>query len=200
MTGPVEAVWIALTLTTAVLTVLALRDAHQRWNALRKYNGSARGIVARANIFEERVRLYVQVVLFVLGVPSLFRPGDVALTPFVVLFLTIAIALFLNTIHARTTRQRLDDVTEADLAHERDILRMEKRLNVRADDRSAVLIAKVEENTEISREAYHEANSVNEKIASQGAVIVEQGEHAAADRLTSRDTNETAHRIDERVP
>lgn len=74
----------------------------------------------------------------------------------------------------------------------------------RIEDR---LVAKIDANTRLTQrasdsadKAYDAANSVNEKIAAHGDTLVSQGEAMAADREVGKDTNETAHRIDERVP
>lgn len=44
------------------------------------------------------------------------------------------------------------------------------------------------------------ASAVRETLRDQNETLLAQGEQAAEDRLVGADTNETAHRIDERIP
>lgn len=145
----VEGFWLALSLGTGFLTLLALIQAYRDWGALKRFNGSARGVVARSNIFGEWMRLYVQIVFLALVIPAAFREGDTPLTPTLVLFLSVPVAIFANTVNTRRVRGILAHKLLDEIVKEREtsMARLER---------------KIDENTAI--------------------------------------TNETAHRIDERVP
>lgn len=102
--------------------------------------------------------------------------------------------------------------TAASAADDRMISQAERAVDDRT--RTGRIEDAIAENTDLTKlaaeaadHAYHEANSVNEKIASQGAVIVRQGAEAVTDRErgariedVSIDTNQRTIDIQERLP
>ncbi len=100
----------------------------------------------------------------------------------------------------------------ASAADDRVISQSERAVDDRA--RTSRIEVAIAENTELTQlaadaadHAYTEANGLNEKIASQGAVIVKQGEDAAEDRErgvriedVATDTRQRTIDIQERLP
>lgn len=194
-----ETVLVVVNAVGIGLTLWAERSAAADAASVRALNGHIVGIVVRGNLLRERVRLVSQVVL--LGVGVSFMTGPPPHPPRIWGLLVVSMLALGNTLIEARDRQRIGRQGRAEIAAERD-----RRMD-RIEDRGAQLSADIAENTRLTQEAsdnataaYHEANSLNVKIASHGAVLVSQGEDAAADRLVSADTNEVAHRIDDRVP
>lgn len=190
----VEAVWLSVTLAGFVLTLFALWDAWVARGVVKRLNGHAREIAAAANVRREAIRLVVQTLFLIVVIPGLFSDRPLVLSISVAALIAVPVVLLANSVVDTVDRRRLIGVIETAmrLDSERSLGRIE---------------AAIAENTELTQlaadhadAAYKVANNVNQKIASQGEAIIEQGEHAAADRLIGADTNETAHRIDERIP
>jgi hypothetical protein len=162
----VELGWITVNLVAAVLTVAALIDARSDWSALKAFNGSARGIVARGNFRRETFRLGSQLALLLVALPSVFTNREVNLSLSLVALLLVPVFILANTLSDRQMRHALAHKLEADIVKERDasLGLMEARLNARADERAGIVTEQAE------------------------------GLQAVAD-----ETNETAHRIDERL-
>ena len=163
----IELGWISVNLIAAAMTVAALLEARSDWAILKGFNGSARGIVARATIRRETFRLCSQVALLLVAVPAIFSDREVVLTLPLVALLCVPVFILANTLSDRRMRHALAHKLEADIVKERDasLNRMEARLNARADERAGLVTEQAE------------------------------GLQAVAD-----ETNETAHRIDKRVP
>ena len=197
----VELFWISVNVVGLSLTVWALRDAQSNVAAVRSMNGAIVGVAARGNLFREWIRLAIQMAFLAVGILSATDGRETQFTLVVALLLSVPIMLVTNTLSEMRDRRIIGTKSTAAIAHERD-RRME-----RIEDQGVQLSADIAENTRITQQAsdnadaaYREANNVNEKIADHGATLVTQGENAAADRVVGRDTNATAHRIDERVP
>jgi hypothetical protein len=160
----VEALWVILNLVTAALTLSALVDARADRSAVRLLNGHARDLAANGIVRREAIRLVVQVLLLAIAVPGLFSDAPRPLTPGLVMLMAIPVLLLLSSFFDARDRKALTVLVAADL------------LATRAT-KDAEIIAALHENTRISQKAsdaadaaYHEANTVNEKLAamSQG--------------------------------
>ena len=186
----VEAVWIALNLSTLILTASAYWDARADRSAVALLNGHARELAANGIVRREAFRLAIQSLLLLIVVPGAFSDVPTPLNYFVGILMAIPVLLLVSSIlDARDRKQMVVLVTADTLAKREDAL---ERIE-----------AALEHNTEISQQAsdhadaaYHEANNVNNKIASQGAVLVRQGEaqaesQARGDEIqaTGEDTN-----------
>ena len=199
--SPVELFWVSVNVLGLSLTLWALMDAQRNVTAVRSMNGAIVGVAARGNLFREQIRLAIQLVFLAVGLFAAADPRQTPLTVPVGLLLSVPVLLVTNTVSELRDRRIIAGKSVAAISLERD-RRME-----RLEDQGAQLSADIAENTRITQQAsdnadaaYREANNVNEKIADHGATLVLQGESAAADRLVGQDTNDTAHRIDERVP
>jgi hypothetical protein len=160
----VEALWVILNLVTAALTLSALVDARADRSAVRLLNGHARDLAANGIVRREAIRLVVQVLLLAIAVPGLFSDAPRPLTPGLVMLMAIPVLLLLSSFFDARDRKALTVLVAADL------------LATRAT-KDAEIIAALHENTRISQKAsdaadaaYHEANTVNAKLAamSQG--------------------------------
>lgn len=114
------------------------------------------------------------------------------------------------TLNAANSAERAHDA--ASVVGDRALSQEERAAGDR--ERAVRIEGALAENTDITKlaaehadNAYREANSVNEKIASQGAVLVSQGKNAVEDRArgvriedVSTDTNKRAIDIQERLP
>lgn len=181
------------------LTLWAERSAAADAASVRALNGHIVGIVVRGNLLRERFRLASQIVL--LGIGLSFLTGPPSWPPRMLGVLIVSCLAVGSTLTEFRGRQKVGRYARAEIAAERD-----RRMD-RLEDQGAQLSADIAENTRLTQEAsdnataaYSAANSLNVKIAGHGAALVSQGDAAAADRLVSADTNETAHRIDARVP
>ncbi len=142
------AFWVAVNGTCAILTALALIDA---WR-LRGIGGAARRIVARGNVRRVALALAVQVALLSLAVPGYT----------VWKLIAAAVLLLVSTVLDAIDRRSLRHLTLEEVLAERDttLARIEQ---------------KVEEVGRQATAAYHEANSVNQKIDARTHAI-ERGE------------------------
>lgn len=197
----VELFWISVNVVGLSLTVWALRDAQRNVVAVRSLNGAIVGVAARGNLFREQLRFVIQTLFLAVGILSATDGREATLTLPAALLLMVPVLIVVNTLSEMRDRHIIVRKSDAAISAERD--RRMDRLEAQGH-RIEVGIAA---NTVISqgarddaREAATAANSVNEKIADHGATLVEQGTAQAEDRKVGRDTNETAHRIDERVP
>ena len=136
--NPVEAFWVFTNLAGALVTVALLFDAWQERRAyMRTPNDSARRqartLVVTGNVRREAIRLYMQIALLVLAVPSLLRPGDVPFTfdlstpestaatistVALLSLITVPVALLVNSLLDMRERHRLRLVT---VEHDRDL-------------------------------------------------------------------------------
>lgn len=193
---PLEAFWVTILAIAFGVTLMGLIDARDNSKAIKLLNGHARELAAAGTIRREALRLVVQALLFSVAVPGLFEDRPVHLSwPLVALMLVPVVLLHATVMDARD-RRRMTAITAAELVIERD-------------DSVKRLMRAIEENTAISQaasdnaeKAYHEANTVNEKIAHQGERIdilgADQAERASvADKMagTVEGTAEEVHDI-----
>lgn len=197
----VEGFWLTVNLATFILTLFALWDAWVAKGIVRRLNGHAREIAAAGNLRREVIRLVVQTLLLFVVIPGLFTDHPTTLSLPLVALIAVPMVLLLGSVYDTIDRRRLIGTVEQALRGE-----SEQSLT-----RIEVAIA---ENTELTQQAadhadlaYKEANSVNEKIATQGAAILAQGEDAVVDRErgvrveeVGKDTNERAIDIQGRMP
>lgn len=189
-----EGFWILVNTITLAFVVGALSDARATQSAAELLKAPpSRVLVVAGDVRNEILRLVKVLILMTIAIPGIFfADGEVRPAPFRVLPIVALIGLALlllaqSFIDARARKRLLVLVTaEAlevktnDLAELRDMLVDNTRISQEASDHAD--------------KAYHEANSVNEKIASQGAAIFKQGETMDADRAhnaASRGTIET---------
>ena len=175
----VEALWVAITLSTFVLTFGAFLDARADRTAVRLLNGNARELAASGIVRREAIRTVVQAFLLALAVPGLFSARDTPVSFGVVVLMVVAVLLLLASLFDARDRKAMTILVAAELLIERN-------------DAFTRLEAQIAENTQISQQAsdhadlaYKEANSVNEKIAAQGVVLVDQGKAIAAQGAVS---------------
>ena len=177
MIDPVEGLWIALGLTAFVLTFTAFTDARASQKAVRVLNGRAREMAADGIVRREVIRLVVQVLLLSLVIPGLFDDRQTDLfNPLVLTLMVIQGLILFSTILDSRERKSLTILVAADL------------LNVQTNVLNRIE-EKLDANTQISQKAsdhadaaFHEANSLNMKIAAQADALITQGEELAADR------------------
>lgn len=177
MVNVVEGLWIALGLTAFALTFTALVDARASQKAVKALNGKAREIAADGIVRREVIRLIVQSLLLSLVIPGLFSDAETPFfNPFVLTLMGVQGMILLSTVLDGRDRKALTMVVAGEL------------LNVQTSALNRIE-EKLDANTEISQKAsdhadaaYHEANSVNLKIAAQGEALITQGEELAADR------------------
>ena len=104
--SPVEAVWFLVTLFAVAVTWLNLVDANESWRAVR-HTGRVREIQARANVRREAVRLVINGSLLYLVIPALFRPGDTALSPALLVIMAVPVGMAVNSHLDRLTRKTI---------------------------------------------------------------------------------------------
>lgn len=189
-----EAVWFVVTLATFVMTLLSLWDAWVTLGVVKRLNGHAREIAANSNFRREAIRLVTQTLLLFVVIPSLFVDRPIQLNPQIIALTLVPVALFANSALDTLDRRRLIGTVEKAMIAE----------NTKTLGRIEVAITANTELTQVAAEhadsAYREANSVNEKIASQGEILIAHGEALTQDLALNQDTNDTTHRIDDRVP
>ena len=173
---PIEAFWLVVNLVTLAFTIAGLLDAIDNKRAVKLMNGYARELASSGNVRRSWLLSIIAGLLVVVVIPGLFVDRPVPPSPPVIALLLMPVALLVLVVTDARDRRRMTAITAAEIVIEREssIERLERL---------------VLENTAISqdaaqsaKEAFHEANSVNEKIAAQGAALVSQGEELAADR------------------
>lgn len=154
---PIELVWIVMNLSSVVITGASLIEAYRRWVESRRLNGkhAARRLVAQSNTRREGLRFIAQVLLLSLVLPGLFLDRSVVLNPFTGALIAISAVLLLQTVLDTQVRFQLNDLLE-------DTVPVS----------TVALEESVQANIELTKQgighaeaAYHEANTVNEKIA-----------------------------------
>lgn len=189
----IEAIWITLNLTTFVLTASALLDAMADRAAVRLLNGRARELAAAGIVRREVLRLAVQALFLIAIVPGLFVERPVSLTPTVLALMSVPAILLVSSVLDARDRKAMTVIVASDaLSYRADALqRIESELK-----KNTAISVKASEHADA---AYHEANSVNLKIASQGDAMVAQGERAESIAETVDDTHERVIDIQERT-
>jgi hypothetical protein len=196
--SPLEFTWVALNLLTLAFTITAFFDARADREAVRLLNGKARELAATGILRREGIRVIVQLMLLAVAVPGLFladrepRPPEIAVFTISCLMAVPVLLLVSSFWDARDRKRMTVLVTAEPLVTKTTSL-----------DR---IEAALERNTTISQQAsdhadraYHEANSVNEKIASQGAALVRQGDAMDADRARTAAAIDTIDTTAEQV-
>lgn len=99
--GPIEAIWLSLTLIGAGVTFIAYLDALRDRKAARALNGTIEGvvrrIVARGNVRRELVRLAIQSLFLAIALPSVFSTAEIRLTPFLLGLMALPALQLVNT-------------------------------------------------------------------------------------------------------
>jgi len=172
--GPLEALWIVTNLTTFALTLSALVDARADREAVKLLNGHARELAASGIVRREWIRLIVQMLLLAVAIPGVVSDREIVLTLPIAALMAVPCLLLLSSFLDARDRKALTVLVAADLL-------------AGTTSELAAIRADIAENTRISQEAsdhadkaYHEANDVNNKIARQGAALVQQGEDRAS--------------------
>lgn len=157
---PIEALWFIVNAATLLFTAGALVDARRDYAAALtdgEVTGDARRLTARGNVRREGLRVVVQVLLISIVMPGLFTDRPITLSPVLVALILVPIVLLVSTVLDARDRTRLADML---------------LVAVRAERSQLALEASVQEGNELTREgirhaeaAYHEANTVNSKIA-----------------------------------
>jgi hypothetical protein len=177
--SPLEFAWLLVNTVTLVFVVNALFDARADRRAVRLLNGKARELAATGIVRRELTRVIKVALLLSVAVPGLFfadgqvRPEPLRVYPIVAL-MAIALLLLVQSFWDARDRKAMTVLVTAEAL-------------VTKTDAFSELKGMLADNTRISQEAsdhadkaYHEANDVNNKIARQGAALVEQGEARAA--------------------
>ena len=99
----VEAIWLAINLFSAGVLFANTIAAWHDWRA-NKGAGRANEIQAWANVRTELILLYVVLVLIVISLPALTKPGETPLTLPLALFISLALAIAILSVLARRTR------------------------------------------------------------------------------------------------
>ena len=94
----IEAIWIVLNLVAFIVTVLALREAHQDRRAVLAYNGKARELAAWGNVRREIFRAVIQLLLLFLVLPGLYSDRPVSLSFGVVVLMSVSSLLLVATV------------------------------------------------------------------------------------------------------
>jgi hypothetical protein len=193
----VEVAWITINVIAATMTIAALLEARHDWAVLRKFNGSARGVVARGTIRRETFRLLSQLALLAIALPAVFSDREIVLTPTLILLLSVPVFILANTISDRRTRNVLHAKLEEDIVKERDasLDRLRTELNADADARAAGLNARADE-----REAAANVRADDHaKVAGARAAVVTK--RADEIKVTADETAVEVHEIhDATVP
>lgn len=114
--GPVEAVWLLLTISGSVITLWALLDARRDRDAIAHLNGDVRSIAVKGNVRREWVRFLIQVVLMSLVLPSLFSDAEVRLTWFTAALMSLPALQLVNTGSDYIDRRRIARKLTAEMA------------------------------------------------------------------------------------
>jgi hypothetical protein len=164
---PLEAIWTVVNGITLLLTIVAYVEARRDLaiaHADESQRHAAREFTARSNVRREALRVVVQVMLISIVIPGLFSDRPISLTPAIIMLILVPVVMLASTILDARDRTSLGEM----------LLEV-----VRMDRMTLALEASVQENIGLTREgighaqaasdkadaAYHEANTVNQKIA-----------------------------------
>lgn len=155
----IEAFWFIVNAATLMFTLGALVEARRDQVAARiddDITADARRLTATGNVRREALRVVVQILLISIVLPGLFTDRPITISPVLVALILVPVVLFVATAFDARDRIRLADMLLVAVRSERAALALE---------------SSVQEGNELTREgikhaeaAYHEANSVNEKI------------------------------------
>jgi hypothetical protein len=154
---PIEAIWIVMNLSAVVITAASFVEAYRRLVEARRLNGkhAARRLVAGSNTRREGMRWIAQALLLALVLPGLFLDRPVTLNPLTAALIAISAVLLVQTILDTRDRYRLNDILEDPVPVSTVALEESVQTN----------IALTKAAGDKAEAAYHEANTVNEKIA-----------------------------------
>lgn len=189
----VEGLWIFINLAAFSLTLTALVEARADRAAVKILNGHARELAADSIVRREAIRVVVQLLLLSVAVPGLFVDRPIVFTPAVGALMAVPVLILISSFLDARDRKSLTVLVAADLLAD-------------TTNELAAIRADIAENTEVSREAvvearraYHEANSLNEKIAVQGEALVAQGEDRAIAAEDAKRVEATIEETSEKV-
>jgi hypothetical protein len=109
----IEMSWLAISLTAAALTVTNIITGWRAWQIVKHHGETdaiflARLTVAKANIRRDVLRFASIAGCIALVIPSLQRPGDVVLSPVIVVAMLIPVSIALNSFLDRHDRLRIE--------------------------------------------------------------------------------------------
>lgn len=120
----VEATWGLTNAATLVVAVWLLVEARRDRDDVRMSNGRARTLATASNVHREWNRVAVSLLLVIVVIPSLFRPGDTPLTPQLGALMLVPLLLLADGIRELRARRVLDgllaDKALADLLLEKE--------------------------------------------------------------------------------
>jgi hypothetical protein len=188
---PLEALWFVVNLSTLALTLVALRGA---WRDLAIARGDAsdrhelREITARGNVRREALRLVVQLLLLSVVVPALFTDRPVTLSPPIIALILVPAVLLASTIFDARERTVIGDLVLEGVKADREKLALETSVQLGIElTREGIIHAQAA--GEKADAAYHEANSVNTKIADLTRLVAGKEDKQDGDEnpLTTRE-------------
>ena len=169
----VEALWVIVTAGGFVLCLTALVDAISGFKAAQGDTAPShevRELTAKGNVRRESLRLVVMGLLLSIAAPALVSDRAVTLTPVLIALILVPVVLATSSLFDFFDRNRLAALLV-------DLIRVERD--------SLALEASVQEGNELTREgikhaemAYHEANTVNQKIATLTELVAGKEDRA----------------------
>lgn len=178
----VEIAWLLSCSLGILVTTWLLMDAIAERHAYIKSGGNgrikARKLVLDGTVRRDSLRLVVQTMLLAVAFPSLLVMNEVVLslaslietlqTVSILALMAVPVLLLTSSLFDAKDRQTLKVVSEQIVLSERQLT-------------DASIISAIEEVGEKADRAYHEANSVNEKLAKLNTQLVKQGDRAEAE-------------------
>jgi hypothetical protein len=207
----VEAFWVAVNLTSLVVTLGALWDAIENESSYKRLSfgkeRTARIVAAMGNIRREVLRALMQFLLLSLVVPQLFRPGEILFTfdlttpegvqrtiqtLFVVNLIAIPVVMLVQTLADWRDRRLIASMSLEQVLTER------QEVDARIEATLEMIVASAEGARTEAAAAYHEANNANEKLG-RLADQVDLGDRRFSDemRRTDRHQDKQDTRIDD---
>ena len=107
----IEGIWVATSLSGAVVTGFAIVDAWGDRAAVKLLNGPIRRRIAHGALRRELFRLVVQILLLTVAIPAIFTPGDVPLSLPIIALMGIPITLLVQTLLDYNDRHALNILT-----------------------------------------------------------------------------------------
>ena len=156
---PITGLWFVVNAGALILTLVALGSAiRDRRYAVVDESPSheAREVIASGNVRREALRILQLLLLLSLVIPAVLSQRSVVLTPPIIALILVPIVLFTSTVYDARDRRRLARMLV-------DLVRIEQSQYAQESS--------LQENIALTKEvgdkadaAYHEANTVNEKI------------------------------------
>lgn len=164
---PLEALWFVVNGTTLVLTMLALFEARRDLAVARTdatASHEARELTAAGNLRREALRVIVQVLLISIVIPGLFSDRPISLSPAILALILVPVVLLTSTVFDVRDRAKLGEMLLTLVKADRDVMALEASVQTNIE-LTREGIAHAQAAGEKADAAYHEANSVNTKIA-----------------------------------